>query len=345
MPRRLRRRRGGRRAAGRRPTLPLERERKGERRIDDVRPAIASSDVVGGRRHRLVADLATDRARAAPGRAGRRGLPRRRPPRRCGCCEHINGSNTTANRREVLPLADAGAAGRRAPAGGRMRREHHGRQRLRGRMPRPARPTGAQPATPAAADARRCRPTTARRRRRRGRRRRTAPATARAVASAGASRHAASTTAADGGDDARRRELDGEAPRRRAGPTTPSRGEPPEMPEPMREGRPSVEAAEQALVRKPQIGDTRPAPRRRPRRRARRDGRRRRRRSRGRGPRQAGAGRTTGEPAERAGAEQPSASSAAAAAERAAAATPLEPTDCSSSGAAASATAGRSGAT
>jgi ribonuclease E len=33
-----------------------------------------------------------------------------------------------------------------------------------------------------------------------------------------------------------------------------------EMPEPMRENRPSVEAAERALVRKPQIGDTRPAP-------------------------------------------------------------------------------------
>jgi ribonuclease E len=35
---------------------------------------------------------------------------------------------------------------------------------------------------------------------------------------------------------------------------------PVELPEPLREGRPSVEAAERALVRKPQIGDTRPAP-------------------------------------------------------------------------------------
>jgi ribonuclease E len=34
----------------------------------------------------------------------------------------------------------------------------------------------------------------------------------------------------------------------------------PELPEPMRENRPSAEAAERALVRKPQIGDTRPAP-------------------------------------------------------------------------------------
>jgi ribonuclease E len=34
----------------------------------------------------------------------------------------------------------------------------------------------------------------------------------------------------------------------------------PELPEPMRENRPTAEAAERALVRKPQIGDTRPAP-------------------------------------------------------------------------------------
>ena len=36
--------------------------------------------------------------------------------------------------------------------------------------------------------------------------------------------------------------------------------DPDELPEPMREGRPSVEAADKALVRKPRIGDTRPAP-------------------------------------------------------------------------------------
>jgi ribonuclease E len=50
-----------------------------------------------------------------------------------------------------------------------------------------------------------------------------------------------------------------------AEPTTePSGGapanQPAELPEPMREGRPSPEAADKALVRKPQIGDTRPAP-------------------------------------------------------------------------------------
>ena len=42
--------------------------------------------------------------------------------------------------------------------------------------------------------------------------------------------------------------------------TTPRQPTRPELPEPMREGRPSPEAAERALVRKPQIGDTRPAP-------------------------------------------------------------------------------------
>ncbi|MCU0260823.1 MAG: hypothetical protein MUE78_07375, partial [Ilumatobacteraceae bacterium] len=38
-------------------------------------------------------------------------------------------------------------------------------------------------------------------------------------------------------------------------------GDPDELPDPIREGRPTdVAAAERALVRKPQIGDTRPAP-------------------------------------------------------------------------------------
>jgi ribonuclease E len=50
-----------------------------------------------------------------------------------------------------------------------------------------------------------------------------------------------------------------------AEPTTETSGgtpanQPAELPEPMREGRPSPEAADKALVRKPQIGDTRPAP-------------------------------------------------------------------------------------
>ena len=50
--------------------------------------------------------------------------------------------------------------------------------------------------------------------------------------------------------------------RRRPRPTGRRGGttERPELPEPLREGRPSPEAAERALVRKPQIGDTRPAP-------------------------------------------------------------------------------------
>ncbi len=55
----------------------------------------------------------------------------------------------------------------------------------------------------------------------------------------------------------RRRKADGENGAREA---APGDAEEPEMPEPLRENRPSVEAAERALVRKPQIGDTRPAP-------------------------------------------------------------------------------------
>jgi hypothetical protein len=39
------------------PTLPIERERKGERRIDDVRPAITSLAAVGDRT--VVAEVAT----------------------------------------------------------------------------------------------------------------------------------------------------------------------------------------------------------------------------------------------------------------------------------------------
>ena len=40
-------------------TLPLERERKGERRVDDVRPAIRALAVAGDRSGTLVADVAT----------------------------------------------------------------------------------------------------------------------------------------------------------------------------------------------------------------------------------------------------------------------------------------------
>ncbi|MGH9182815.1 MAG: hypothetical protein ACRDZ9_03195, partial [Acidimicrobiales bacterium] len=52
-----------------------------------------------------------------------------------------------------------------------------------------------------------------------------------------------------------------------AGPPTEGDGTPPELPDRLSEGTPSPEAAERALVRrKPQIGDTRPAPRARRRR-------------------------------------------------------------------------------
>ena len=49
-------------------------------------------------------------------------------------------------------------------------------------------------------------------------------------------------------------------PQEVSGPLAVGDAEPAELPEPLREGRASVEAAERALVRKPQIGDTRPAP-------------------------------------------------------------------------------------
>jgi ribonuclease E len=50
------------------------------------------------------------------------------------------------------------------------------------------------------------------------------------------------------------------APRTRAPRPVTVADDQPELPERMSEGRPSAEAAEHALVRKPQIGDTRPAP-------------------------------------------------------------------------------------
>ncbi len=57
----------------------------------------------------------------------------------------------------------------------------------------------------------------------------------------------------------RRRRPDG-APATGAEPDGDGASDGPELPEPMREGRATPEAAERALVRKPQIGDTRPAP-------------------------------------------------------------------------------------
>ena len=83
-------------------TLPLERERKGERRVDDVRPAIQAL-AVGRRRHpgRRCGDR---RARPSTGRA-RLQWPSRTPTsRRCGPCARINGSSTTGHRREVMAL-------------------------------------------------------------------------------------------------------------------------------------------------------------------------------------------------------------------------------------------------
>ncbi len=59
-----------------------------------------------------------------------------------------------------------------------------------------------------------------------------------------------------GGDGVEIDRADSAAP----GTATPPPDDEPELPESMREGRADPEAAERALVRKPQIGDTRPAP-------------------------------------------------------------------------------------
>src|SRR5215217_907930 len=72
---------------------------------------------------------------------------------------------------------------------------------------------------------------------------------------------AASDANGDGTPRKRRRGSRGGQRRRRPdGPPAGDADDAPELPEPLRENRPSAEAAERALVRKPQIGDTRPAP-------------------------------------------------------------------------------------
>src|SRR5215211_528275 len=72
---------------------------------------------------------------------------------------------------------------------------------------------------------------------------------------------AASGANGDGTPRKRRRGSRGGQRRRRPdGPPAGDADDAPELPEPLRENRPSAEAAERALVRKPQIGDTRPAP-------------------------------------------------------------------------------------
>ena len=170
--------------------------------------------------------------------------------RRCGRCGRINGSSTT----------ETGARCSRCRSSCRRPWWAHERgrtwtTRCRGPTPRPAptRPTdtpGAAGGADAGDDAR----ATAERRAGRGgrQRRRGRPPRKRRRGSRGGQRRRKPDGArrrGDGGDDG---------------------DDSPELPEPMRENRPSVEAAERALVRKPQIGDTRPAPaprRRRPRRR------------------------------------------------------------------------------
>ncbi len=72
---------------------------------------------------------------------------------------------------------------------------------------------------------------------------------------------AGAETNGDGTPRKRRRGSRGGQRRRKGeGPGADQVDDEPELPEPLRENRPSPEAAERALVRKPQIGDTRPAP-------------------------------------------------------------------------------------
>ena len=146
-------------------------------------------------------------------------------------------ADTSMDRTRRRPARGAGAAGRRAGAprwahekGTPWTTTDRGRRPDRATADRPpgdagAEPTAAGDAPTGAGDA--ATPTATARR--------ASAVAARAAASAGASRT----------DDA-------------GAPT--STTTPDELPEPLREGRPSVEAAERALVRKPQIGDTRPAP-------------------------------------------------------------------------------------
>ena len=125
-----------------------------------------------------------------------------------------------------------------APTRTSGQRRRRRRRRRRATLDRATRPRRAQ-APPRISR----RPATTQARRRRRRRR---PATA--------------TTA---GDEARRRRRRRRRrrPRRPEAATAPPADDQPELPDSMREGRATPEAAERALVRKPQIGDTRPAPR------------------------------------------------------------------------------------
>ena len=89
--------------------LPLEWERKGERRVDDVRPLIRVAGDVRRRRHddRRVGNR---RAEPAAGRVGHAGLPGHRPGRSAGTAD------TSMDRARREPARGVGAAGRRAGA-------------------------------------------------------------------------------------------------------------------------------------------------------------------------------------------------------------------------------------
>ena len=195
---------GGRGALAAAAELPLERERKGQRRADDVRPAILDRCVPAAdddARARAV----DDRAGPPPGRAGRAGLPGRRTDGRPGSA-HASMDRTRRHPPRGHDAGDIAAiAGRRCArrSGRRMRKERPWTRPRPGPAPPPSTPTPARPEAATALTAARRRGTVGRRRRRDGAGGGTARpasvgAAARAAVSVDASRAPAAATTADG---------------------------------------------------------------------------------------------------------------------------------------------------
>ena len=186
--------------------LPLERVRKGQRARDDVRPQIL--DLVPAGRRTLRAELSTTGRGLRPAELAALAFPDAEPTavRALRTHQWIEHDGT---RREVMTLDDIVPATSRRPrrcarrSGRRMRKEHHGRDRDRGRRPRRAphhaRPTRSRRLTAARTRARRATATTA------------PPAATARPASAAAARAAVSV------DASRARRADGAANRAATG--------------------------------------------------------------------------------------------------------------------------------
>jgi radical SAM-linked protein len=105
--------------------LPLEWERKGERRLDDVRPLIVSL-ATSADGATMIAELATVGRSLRPAELATLAFPDADPGRSAGTAD------TSMDRARREPARGVGAAGCRACAhrgGGRVRREQHGRDR------------------------------------------------------------------------------------------------------------------------------------------------------------------------------------------------------------------------